>query len=224
MFSRVIPRTHKATTLLFAFFTASLSSSNNVKRTIALPSGHVVSIKVGDITTENVESIVNAANSYLQHGGGVAAAISRRGGPKIQEESNLLISKVKSIPEGQVGVTSGGNLKAKYVIHAVGPIWKGGNNNEDEKLKSAVMNSLKEANSLKINSIALPAISSGIFGYPLQRCCNIIVSSVHEYCKAHPNQQPEDIRLIIFDEKTLKEMTLAFDKQFNNNNKPKDEL
>eukprot|EP01125_Pyxidicula_operculata_P003793 TRINITY_DN1513_c0_g1_i1.p1 TRINITY_DN1513_c0_g1~~TRINITY_DN1513_c0_g1_i1.p1 ORF type:complete len:135 (-),score=12.28 TRINITY_DN1513_c0_g1_i1:100-504(-) len=118
MFSRVIPRTHKATTLLFAFFTASLSSSNNVKRTIALPSGHVVSIKVGDITTENVESIVNAANSYLQHGGGVAAAISRRGGPKIQEESNLLISKVKSIPEGQVGgnKSEGGVLEHRINI------------------------------------------------------------------------------------------------------------
>mmetsp|Transcript_6474 Transcript_6474/g.8998 ORF Transcript_6474/g.8998 Transcript_6474/m.8998 type:complete len:145 (-) Transcript_6474:385-819(-) len=118
----------------------------NYRRTFAtqirvsksLSTGHILSVRNGDITREDSEAIVNAANGYLRHGGGVAAAISRAGGPTVQTESNQYVQQNGVIPTGQVGVTSGGDLKAKYIIHAVGPVWQGGYNNEPGLLKDAV--------------------------------------------------------------------------------------
>ncbi|HOK23025.1 MAG TPA: macro domain-containing protein [Candidatus Hydrothermia bacterium] len=114
----------------------------------------------GDITEENVDAIVNAANSRLKHGGGVAGAILRKGGKVIQDESD----KIGYCPVGKAVVTSGGNLKAKYVIHAVGPVW--GEGDEENKLKSAVLSALEIATEKNVRTISLPAISTGIFGYP----------------------------------------------------------
>ncbi len=112
----------------------------------------------GDITIEETDAIVNAANSHLQHGGGVAGVISRKGGPDIQKESNEYIKKYGKVETGKVAVTTGGKLKCKYIIHAVGPIWRGGSQKEEKLLYDAVFNSLKKAEELKLNSIALPAI------------------------------------------------------------------
>ena len=131
----------------------------------------------GDITEMQTEAIVNAANARLVLGGGVAGAIRRKGGPQIQEECN----KIGGTFVGGAVITGGGNLKAKYVIHAVGP--RMGEGNEDEKLKNATLNSLKLADEETIKSISLPAISTGVFGFPIQRCAEIMLQTVVDYLK-----------------------------------------
>jgi len=158
----------------------------------------------GDITEEKVDAIVNAANSYLKHGGGVAGAIVRKGGPIIQDESD----KIKFLPVGQAALTSGGKLPADFVIHAVGPRW--GEGNEEEKLANAVYNSLHLADKHQFQSISIPAISSGIFGFPLQRCANIIINSVNKYLESFPEGHLKIVRICVFDEKSLAEFITHF--------------
>ena len=138
----------------------------------------IIKLVQGDITELDTDVIVNAANSQLILGGGVAGAIRRKGGPKIQEECN----KIGGTFVGGAVITSGGNLKAKYVIHAVGP--RMGEGNEDQKLKNATINSLKLMDEHSLKTIAFPAISTGIFGYPIERCARIMISSVKEYVSA----------------------------------------
>jgi len=129
----------------------------------------------GDITELNTDVIVNAANDQLIMGGGVAGAIRRKGGLLIQEECNKI---GRSFVGGAV-ITTGGNLKAKRVIHAVGP--RMGEGNEDKKLKNATLNSLKLMDEHKLKNIAFPAISTGIFGYPIEKCAKIMISTAKEY-------------------------------------------
>ena len=142
---------------------------------------------VGDITDLSVDAIVNAANTHLQLGGGVAGAIRRKGGPEIQEECN----KIGKINVGEAVITTAGKLKAKKVIHAVGPIY--GEGDEDEKLKSATLNSLKLAEKHDLKTIAFPAISTGIYRFPKQRCAEIMLQTVIDYAKSGTN-----LRQIIF--------------------------
>ncbi len=125
----------------------------------------------GDITEQESDAIVNAANSSLILGAGVAGAIRSKGGPAIQQECD----QIGSCPVGGAAITTGGNLKAKHVIHAVGP--RMGEGNEDEKLNSATLSSLKVADENKLKSVAFPAISTGIFGFPIQRCAEIMLSA-----------------------------------------------
>jgi len=123
--------------------------------------------KKGDLTEETSEAIVNAANGRLAHGGGVAGAISRNGGPTIQDESDDWIRDYGDVLTGDVAFTSAGELAAKFVIHAVGPIWSARNASKCEnQLRNAVTNSLRCADQLGVSSISIPAISSGIFGFP----------------------------------------------------------
>jgi O-acetyl-ADP-ribose deacetylase (regulator of RNase III) len=129
----------------------------------------------GDITESDTDAIVNAANSFLMMGAGVAGAISAKGGPCIQEECN----KIEGCSVGDAVVTSGGNLKAKYVIHAVGPQW--GEGKEDVKLRNATINSLKRAEELQLTSIAFPALSTGIFGFPMDRAARIMLRVFCDY-------------------------------------------
>ena len=131
----------------------------------------------GDITESDSDAIVNAANSLLVMGAGVAGAIRAKGGSSIQEECN----KIGGCPVGDASVTGGGNLKAKYVIHAVGPQW--GEGGEDKKLKNATINSLKRAEELKLTSIAFPALSTGIFGFPKDRAASITLRAICDYLK-----------------------------------------
>jgi len=131
----------------------------------------------GDITDLEVDAIVNAANSQLKLGGGVAGAIRRKGGEIIQDECD----EVGHCPVGDARITSGGALKAEYVIHAVGPVY--GEGEEDEKLRNATLNSLKLAEQYKIRSLAFPAISTGIFGYPRERCADIMLSTTIAHLK-----------------------------------------
>jgi O-acetyl-ADP-ribose deacetylase (regulator of RNase III) len=135
----------------------------------------ILELMVGDITDLDTDAIVNAANTDLQLGGGVAGAIRRKGGPKIQEECN----RIGRTHVGGAVVTSGENLKAKKVIHAVGP--RHGEDHEDEKLKDATLNSLILADKNNLKSIAFPAISTGIFGFPKDRCATIMLSTTIEY-------------------------------------------
>ncbi len=150
----------------------------------------------GDITDLETEAIVNAANERLILGGGVAGAIRRKGGPKIQEECN----KIGGTFVGGAVITTGGDLKARYVIHAVGPRF--GEGNEDEKLKNATINSLKLADEYKLKSIAFPAISTGIFGFPVDRCAKIMLKNTIDYLKG--KTKIEKVVFCLFDQSTLK--------------------
>lgn len=131
----------------------------------------------GDLTEQTTEAIVNPANSALQLGGGVAGAIRRKGGPKIQEECD----KIGGTPVGTAVITTGGNLKARHVIHAVGP--RMGEGDEDRKLRNATLNSLKLADQHKLKSISFPAISTGIFGYPIDRCAEVMLTATIGYLR-----------------------------------------
>lgn len=133
----------------------------------------IIKVILDDITQETTEAIVNPANNYLKHGGGVAGAIVSKGGFIIQEESD----QIGYVQTGKAAITHAGSLRAKYIIHAVGPVWQGGNQNETKFLESAVKNSLKLANDYKLNSIAFPAISTGIFGFPKELGVKIIADT-----------------------------------------------
>jgi len=154
----------------------------------------LVKIVRGDITEEDVDAIVNAANSYLKHGGGVAGAILRNGGRIIQEESD----KIGYVPVGTAAVTSAGNLKAKFIIHAVGPVW--GEGDEDSKLRSAVLSALRLGEEKGIKSISLPAISTGIFGFPKERGAGIILKAIMDFIDDGTSIQ--EIRICNIDELT----------------------
>jgi len=138
----------------------------------------VIELTEGDITELDTDAVVNAANAQLILGGGVAGAIRRKGGPKIQEECN----KIGGTFVGGAVITTGGNLKAKHVIHAVGP--QMGEGDEDNKLKNATINSLKVADENRLTSIAFPAISTGIFGFPLDRCAEIMLQNTILYLES----------------------------------------
>jgi O-acetyl-ADP-ribose deacetylase len=152
-------------------------------------------LKRADITEEDTDAIVNAANSRLQHGGGVAGAIVRKGGTSIQKESD----EIGYVSVGSAAITSAGRLKARYVIHAVGP--QMGEGNEDEKLRNATLNSLLLADKQQISTLAFPAISTGIFGFPVDRCASIMLSVVHQYCSG--KTMIREIRFCLFDEAIL---------------------
>jgi len=186
-----------------------------VAREVTLETGQVLRIVRGDITQEQVDAIVNAANSHLKHGGGVAAAIVRRGGEIIQQESDKWVRQHGPVPTGQVAVTSAGNLPAKFVIHAVGPVWdEHPPERADELLRSAVWNSLAAAHERNCQSIALPAISAGIFGFPKDRCAAILLDTARQFCEQHPDSPLRDIRFVLFDEPTFQTFVAVFDERF----------
>jgi len=173
---------------------------NTVSAERKLPSDQIIQIVQGDITTEDVDAIVNAANEQLQHGGGVAWAISKKGGPTIQKESDDWIRQHGPVTHSHPAWTSGGLLPAKYVIHAVGPVW--GDGDEDNKLTDAVTGSLRVADELKLISIAMPAISTGIYGFPKERAAQIIFSAIENYF-AENKSNLKVVKLVLFDQATV---------------------
>jgi O-acetyl-ADP-ribose deacetylase len=173
---------------------------NTVLTKHVLPTSQTIQIVQGDITTEAVDAIVNAANEHLQHGGGVAWAISKKGGPAIQKESDAWLRQHGLVPHAHPAWTSGGLLLAKYVIHAVGPVW--GDGDEDKKLSEAVTGSLRVADELKCSSIALPAISTGIFGFPKDRAAGVIFAAIEKYFESNPSNL-KLVRLALFDQATV---------------------
>ena len=155
--------------------------------------GKKLRIVEGNIIALHVDAIVNAANKSLILGGGVAGAIRNHGGPSIQEECNA----IGPVEVGEAVITGAGNLNASYVIHAVGPVY--GEGDEDRKLANATQNSLKIASSKKITSIAFPAISTGIFHFPIKRCAEIMIKVAMDYLKANP--YPQEIVLCLYGER-----------------------
>ncbi len=164
-----------------------------------------IKIMVGDITERDTDAVVNAANNYLKHGGGVAGAIVRKGGYIIQEESD----RIGFVPTGSAAITTAGSLKTKYVIHAVGPKW--GEGDEDIKLKNAVLSSLRIASDYKMKTLSFPAISSGIYGCPKDMVARILINTVVEYLK-NQDTTLETVEFCLFDEDTYRYFKLEFDK------------
>ncbi len=146
----------------------------------------------GDITQQDTDAIVNAANRALRPGGGVDGAIHRAGGPAIEAECRQL----GGCPPGEARITTGGNLKARYVIHTVGPVYKDGLHREPELLASCYRESLKLASSKGLKSVAFPSISTGVYGYPMGDASQVALKTVKEYLIQHP--EIERVRLVLF--------------------------
>lgn len=163
----------------------------------------VLQAVLGDMTLERVDAIVNPANSLLAHGGGLAGAIVARGGTVIQDDSNRLAP----IATGDAVVTAAGALPSRWVIHAVGPVW--GNGDEETLLRSAVCASLDRAAELSATSIALPAISTGIFGYPKEEGTSAIVDEARSWLTDHPESSLTVVRFTAFDRSTAELFAVA---------------
>jgi O-acetyl-ADP-ribose deacetylase len=158
-------------------------------------------LKQEDLTKEVVDAIVNAANSRLCGGGGVDGAIHRAGGPEILEQCQVIFQKQGKCPPGQAVITLGGKLPARYVIHTVGPIWRGGVNQEAEVLRMAYLNSLSLGADHGIKSIAFPSISTGAYGYPIELACSVALQACRDYAEAYETY--DEICFVLFSEKDL---------------------
>lgn len=169
----------------------------------------LVKIIMGDITEQETEAIVNAANSGLMGGGGVDGAIHRAGGPQILAECKEIRARQGPLPTGRAVITSGGRLKAHYVIHTVGPVWSGGNRNEDELLRSAYRSSLTLASERGIRSISFPSISTGIYSFPVDRAARLALREVRDFVKNQPGF--EEVRFVLFSAPVLQEFETAWE-------------
>jgi O-acetyl-ADP-ribose deacetylase (regulator of RNase III) len=163
----------------------------------------VLELVEGDITRQDTEALVNAANEQLRVGGGVDGAINRAGGSKIQEEAR----KIGHCPTGQAVITTGGDLQAKYVIHTVGPIYQNGRQGEAELLASAYRESLKIASARGIKSLAFPSLSTGVYGYPIPDAARVALQTVKEYLAQHP--EIELVRFVLFGKPTFEAYAAA---------------
>ena len=173
-----------------------------------------VAIIQGDITKQATEAIVNAANSSLMGGGGVDGAIHRAGGPAILEECKKIVARQGRLPTGEAVVTTGGNLKAQYVIHTVGPIWHGGSGNEAELLRSAYYECLKLAAENKLTSISFPSVSTGAYGYPVDEAAKIAVATVISFLREQAASL-EGIVFVLFDSRTYQSYRSALQTYLN---------
>ena len=160
-----------------------------------------ISIVPGDITQQVTDAIVNAANSSLMGGGGVDGAIHRAGGPAILEECKKIVARQGRLPTGKAVITAGGNLKARYVIHTVGPVWHGGSSNEAELLRSAYYECLKLATDKELASIAFPSISTGAYGYPVDEAAKVAVTTIVSFLKDQVTSL-RDVVFVLFDSRT----------------------
>jgi len=165
------------------------------------PGGQKLQLAQGDITTETVDAIVNAANAHLVHGAGVAGAIVRQGGSQIQEESWHWVELHGAVSHAEPAYTHAGKLPCRFVIHAVGPRW--GEGDEVTKLEAAISGSLKRAEQLNLSSIAFPAISTGIFGFPVDLAAQVMLSAISGYLADNPSSGLKVIRLVLYDRGTL---------------------
>lgn len=161
-------------------------------------SGTDVIVVSGDITEQDVGVIVNAANEHLEHGGGVAAAIADAGGPQIQEESDRYVEEHGPLEPGDAATTTGGRLKARWVVHVVGPRHSGDQERDERLLRTAVSAALDAAARTQARSVALPAISTGVFGYPLEAATRVICGEIAEWT-AENRGRLDEIRLVGFD-------------------------
>ena len=169
-------------------------------RAHTFPTGQRLEIAQGDITAETTDAIVNAANRYLEHGAGVAGAIVRRGGPLVQAESSQWVREHGLVSHKEPAYTHAGNLPCRYVIHAVGPYW--GEGDEEYKLADAIRGSLQLAERLNLTSISFPAISTGIYRFPIPLAAQVIIATIRAYLGEHPTSSLELIRLVLYDRET----------------------
>lgn len=183
--------------------------NNQVVSQAKLANGIQLQLVQGDITEESVDAIVNAANEHLQHGGGVAAAIAKAGGPVIQRQSNQWVQEHGPIAHDRPAVTDGGDLPCRYLIHVVGPRW--GEGKEAVKLRQAVDSALSMAEEKGCHSIALPAISTGIFGYPVEEAATVIIEAIVSYAQQIEGGTLKQVRITIIDEPTLNQFRQALD-------------
>jgi O-acetyl-ADP-ribose deacetylase len=172
------------------------------------PSGAQIRLVRGDITSASVDAIVNAANAHLEHGGGVAAAIARRGGPVIQEASREWVRQHGPITADRPAITPGGALPCRFVIHAVGPVW--GEGDEDAKLARAVTGALRLADERQLARLAMPAISTGIFGFPKERAAPIVFSALAAFFEDRGESRLQQVDVTLFDAPTFEAFSKAF--------------
>jgi O-acetyl-ADP-ribose deacetylase (regulator of RNase III) len=182
------------------FADTSASMGNQVAEAV-LESGAVLRLIHGDLTDEAVDAIVNAANAHLAHGGGVAGAIARKGGPAIDAESREWVREHGPVRHDAPAVTGGGRLPCRYVIHAVGPVW--GEGDEETKLRMAVSGALRVAGGLGLKSLALPAISTGIFGFPKPRGAQVILDTIVASLAQPPAASLREVRITLIDQPTV---------------------
>lgn len=169
-----------------------------------------VSAIQGDITRQNTDAIVNAANSSLMGGGGVDGAIHRAGGLVILEECKKIVARQGRLPTGKAVITTGGNLQAKHVIHTVGPVWHGGSSNEAELLESAYYECLKLATEHKLTSISFPSISTGVYSYPVIEAAQVATNTMVSFLKEQATSL-EEIVFVLFDSRTFESYTSALE-------------
>ena len=162
----------------------------------------------GDITAQDTAAIVNAANSSLLGGGGVDGAIHQAGGPAILQECRAIHARQGGCPTGEAVITTGGRLRAKHVIHTVGPIWHGGREGEERLLASAYRNSLQLAVTHGLRSIAFPSISTGVYGFPIEHASRIAFETIVSFLRDHPAL--EDVRLVVFSQHDFDVYALLF--------------
>jgi O-acetyl-ADP-ribose deacetylase len=165
------------------------------------PSGQRLEIIHSNLLTQKVDAIVNAANAYLQHGGGIAGLIVSQGGQKIQEESDAWVKNHGPVSHSEPAYTSAGSLPCQYIIHAVGPIW--GDGDEEHKLAQAITGSLRRAESLGLSSIAFPAISTGIFRFPKELAARIFFATLQDFFKSNPKSAVTLVQIVLYDQATL---------------------
>jgi O-acetyl-ADP-ribose deacetylase len=179
---------------------------------LILASGQTLALYQGDLTEEHIDAIVNAANERLAHGAGLAGVIVRRGGSEIQEESNAWVKQHGLAGHDKPALTGAGRLPCKAIIHAVGPVWRGGKQDEDAKLRLAYTSALKLAQEQSFGSLAFPSISTGLFHFPVERGAAIALQAVTDFCAAHPASPLREIRFTLIDAPTVEVFRREFEK------------
>lgn len=183
------------------------------ERALPLPARARLRLMRGDLATMDVDAVVNAANENLQHGGGLAAALVRAGGREVQDESDAWVRMHGPVPTGKAALTGAGELPALWIIHAVGPVWHGGAEGEERLLRSAVREALLLAREHRLDSVALPALSAGIFGYPKDECPRVILDEIARFYREEPEGGPVDVRVVLRDEDAIQAFLAAWDRQ-----------
>lgn len=178
---------------------------------LLLKSGQTLALHHGDLTEVPVDAIVNAANSWLSHGGGLAAAIVRKGGREIQAESDEWVRTNGKARHDKAALTGAGRLPCKFIIHAVGPMW--GSGDEENKLRTAYTAALAVAHAQNFVSIAFPSISTGIFGFPVQRAAPLAVQTVIDFCAARPTTALRELRFTLIDTPTVEVFKREFERR-----------
>ena len=178
---------------------------------LTLPSGQTLSLYQGDLTEERVDAIVNAANEHLAHGGGLAGAIVRQGGRQIQTESDEWVRENGQASHAKPALTGAGTLPCKAIIHAVGPVW--GSGDEEAKLRTAYTAALQLAHTQGFTSLAFPSLSTGIFGFPVERAAPIAVQAVMDFCAAHPTSRLRNLHFTLIDAPTVEVFRREFERR-----------